>query len=67
MRSEFLASQFEGNVLNIRLDFWIGAEGNCKTFLREYNAMHRVSSVLSHRMVAAAELDRVPGLHPPEI
>lgn len=67
MRSEFLASQFEGDGLNIRRDFWIGAEGNCKTFLRECNAIHRVSSVLSHRMVAVTELDRVPGWHPPEI
>lgn len=67
MRSEFLASQFEGVGLNIRRAFWFGSEGNCNTFHREYNAIHRVSSVISHSMVAVAERDRVPRWHPQEI
>jgi len=67
LRSEFIASQFEGVGLNIRRDFWIGSKGNCNTFLGEYNAIHRVSSVLSHSMLAVAERDRVPRWHPQEI
>ena len=45
--SKFYASQFEGTGLHIRRDFWFGSDGNCNTFLREYNAMLRLSSVLS--------------------
>jgi hypothetical protein len=40
--------------VNVRRDFWIGSERNCKTFLREYNEIRSVSSVLSHSMVAVA-------------
>lgn len=67
MGPEFLASQFEGVGLNIRRDFWIGFEGNYNNFLGEYNAIHRVPSVLSHSMLAVAERDRVPRWHPQEI
>ena len=67
MRSEFLASQFEGVGLTIRLEFWFGSEGNCNTFLREYNAIHHVPSMLSQSMVAVEERDHLPRWHPQEI